>query len=137
MLLAKGPVPDALVASPLYTAMHEGKLCRFEELTRCPLEVQDSLVSVMSDRILLIPELKGEHGVLHAREGFNLIATANSRDRGVNEMSAALKRRFNFETVRPIADLEMEIALVAREAGAAPGLEGDGDLADGGHRASS
>jgi MoxR-like ATPase len=116
LLLAKGPTQDALVASPLHTAMREGKLCRFEELTRCPLEVQDSLVSVMSDKVLLVPELKGDGAVVYAREGFNLIATANSRDRGVNEMSAALKRRFNFETVRPIADLQMEVSLVEREA---------------------
>ena len=44
-----------------------------------------------------------------------MIATANTRDRGVNEMSAALKRRFNFETVHPIADLAEEMALVQRE----------------------
>ncbi|MCC6557445.1 MAG: AAA family ATPase [Polyangiaceae bacterium] len=117
LLLARGPVPEALVPSPLHTAMREGKLCRFEELTRCPLEVQDSLVSVMSDKVLLVPELRGDDAVVFAAEGFNLIATANSRDRGVNEMSAALKRRFNFETVRPIADLEMEVGLVEREAG--------------------
>lgn len=117
LLLAKGPVPEALVPAPLYTSMKEGKLCRFEELTRCPLEVQDSLVSVMSDKVLLVPELRGDEGVVFAAEGFNLIATANSRDRGVNEMSAALKRRLNFETVRPIADLEMEVGLVEREAG--------------------
>jgi MoxR-like ATPase len=115
-LLAKGPTQEALVASPLYTSMKEGKLCRFEELTRCPLEVQDSLVSVLSDKVLLVPELRGPDAVIFAQDGFNVIATANSRDRGVNEMSAALKRRFNFETVRPIADLAMEIALVEREA---------------------
>ena len=115
-LLAKGPSLDALVSSPMYTAMKEGKLCRFEELTRCPLEVQDSLVSVLSDKVLLVPELRGNDAVVFAQDGFNVIATANSRDRGVNEMSAALKRRFNFETVRPIADLAMEIALVEREA---------------------
>ncbi len=115
-LLAKGPTLEALVASPMYTAMKDGKLCRFEELTRCPLEVQDSLVSVLSDKVLLVPELRGSDAVVFAADGFNVIATANSRDRGVNEMSAALKRRFNFETVRPIADLEMEVALVAREA---------------------
>lgn len=117
LLLARGPVPEALVQSPLFTAMKEGKLCRFEEMTRCPLEVQDSLVSVMSDKVLLVPELRGDDAVVFAQEGFNLIATANSRDRGVNEMSAALKRRFNFETVRPIGDLDMEIGLVEREAG--------------------
>jgi len=117
LLLARGPVPEALVQSPLFTAMKEGKLCRFEEMTRCPLEVQDSLVSVMSDKVLLVPELRGDDAFVFAQEGFNLIATANSRDRGVNEMSAALKRRFNFETVRPIGDLDMEIGLVEREAG--------------------
>lgn len=115
-LLAKGPTLEALVPSPLYTAMRDGKLCRFEELTRCPLEVQDSLVSVLSDKVMLVPELRGNDAVVFAQDGFNVIATANSRDRGVNEMSAALKRRFNFETVRAISDLEMEIGLVAREA---------------------
>jgi MoxR-like ATPase len=117
LLLARGPTPEALVPSPLYAAMKAGKLCRFEELTRCPIEVQDSLVGVLSDKVLFIPDLAGEASALFATEGFNLIATANSRDRGVNEMSAALKRRFNFETVRPISDAETEIALVAREAG--------------------
>lgn len=115
-LLSRGPSPEALVPSPLYTAMREGKVCRFEELTRCPLEVQDSLVSILSDKVLLTPELRGDDAVLFAQDGFNLVATANSRDRGVNEMSAALKRRFNFETVRPIADLETEVSLVEREA---------------------
>lgn len=115
LLLAKGPVAEALVPSPLLTAMREGKIARFEELTRCPVEVQDCLVSVLSDKVLLIPELHGEDGVLFAREGFNLIGTANARDRGVSEMSAALKRRFNFETVRPIRDRLLEMALVERE----------------------
>jgi MoxR-like ATPase len=117
LLLAKGPTLEALVPSPLYAAMKAGKLCRFEELTRCPIEVQDSLVGVLSDKVLFVPELLGEASALFAAEGFNLIATANSRDRGVNEMSAALKRRFNFETVRPISDPDTEIYLVAREAG--------------------
>lgn len=50
--------------------------------------------------------------------GFNVIATANTRDRGVNEMSAALKRRFNFETVHPIADFDTEVELVRTESAA-------------------
>ena len=44
-----------------------------------------------------------------------MIATANTRDRGVHEMSSALKRRFNFETVHPIRELKQEVELVARE----------------------
>jgi MoxR-like ATPase len=115
LLLADGPTPRALVPAPLYTGMKEGKLVRFEEITRCPLEVQDSLLAVLSDQVLGVPELSGDDAMLFARTGFNIIATANTRDRGVNEMSAALKRRFTFETVFPIPDLKTELQLVADE----------------------
>jgi MoxR-like ATPase len=117
LLVAEGPTPRALVPAPLYTGMKNGWLVRFEEITRCPLEVQDSLLSMLSDRVLAVPELEGPEGMVFAREGFNIIATANTRDRGVNEMSAALKRRFNFETVFPILDHAAELALVREEAG--------------------
>ncbi len=116
LLLAEGPSGRALVPAPVYLAMKRGKIVRFEEITRCPLEVQDALLSVLSDRVLAIPELDGADGLLFARDGFNLIGTANTRDRGVNEMSAALKRRFNYETVFPIADLATELELVRTEA---------------------
>ena len=65
---------------------------------------------MLSERRLAVPEL-GEYAV-HAAPGFCIIATANLRDRGVSEMSAALKRRFNFEAVAPISDAAAEIALV-------------------------
>ena len=116
LLLAEGPSERSLVPAPVYRGMKEGKVVRFEELTRCPLEVQDILLSILSDRVMAVPELEGEARSLFSRVGFNVIATANTRDRGVNEMSAALKRRFNFETVQPIADLSAELALVQREA---------------------
>jgi MoxR-like ATPase len=115
LLLAEGPSERSLVPAPLYRGMQEGKIVRFEELTRCPLEMQDVLLSILSDRVMAVPELHGEARSLFARAGFNVIATANTRDRGVNEMSAALKRRFNFETVHPIADIKEEMALVQRE----------------------
>ncbi|MBK6461416.1 MAG: AAA family ATPase [Myxococcales bacterium] len=115
LLLAEGPTPRALVPAPLYTAMKEGLLVRFEEITRCPLEIQDSLLAALSDRVLAIPEMEGPDAMLFAREGFNVIATANTRDLGVNEMSAALKRRFNFETVFPIPDFAVEMELVREE----------------------
>ncbi|MBK7003143.1 MAG: AAA family ATPase [Rhodoferax sp.] len=114
LLLNEGPSLRALVASPLYRAMQEGRIARFEEITRCPPEVQDSLLSILSERLLMVPELPTEN-VVFARPGFNLIATANTRDRGVNEMSAALKRRFAFETVFPIASYDSELALVVNE----------------------
>lgn len=116
LLLAKGPTPEALVPSPVLTAMRRGAIARIEEVTRCLPEVQDALVSILSDRRLAVPELGGEQGTQHAVQGFNVIATANLRDRGVSEMSAALKRRFNFETIAPIAELKREVALVKRQA---------------------
>jgi len=114
LLLNEGPSPRALVPSPLYRAMQEGRIVRFEEITRCPPEVQDGLLSILSERLLMVPELAQDNAVF-AAPGFNLIATANTRDRGVNEMSAALKRRFAFETVFPIADYDEELALVRAE----------------------
>jgi MoxR-like ATPase len=114
MLLNDGPSPRALVPSPLYQAMRQGRIARFEEITRCPPEVQDGLLSILSERLLMVPELETDNAVF-AAPGFNLIGTANTRDRGVNEMSAALKRRFAFETVFPIADYDEEIALVKKQ----------------------
>lgn len=112
LLINEGPTPRALVPAPLYQGMQAGQVVRFEEITRAPLEVQDCLLGMLSDRVMAVPELSGAHGMLYAREGFNIIATANTRDRGVNEMSAALKRRFDFETVFPILDFDRELALV-------------------------
>ncbi|MGA8882091.1 MAG: AAA family ATPase [Acinetobacter sp.] len=111
LLLAEGPSEKSLVASPVHQAMQQGKIVRFEEITRCPPEIQDVLVSLMSEKNMMIPEL-GQAGRVYAKAGFNIIATANLRDRGVHEMSSALKRRFNFETVRPIADAQFERELV-------------------------
>ncbi|HET9516955.1 MAG TPA: AAA family ATPase [Actinoplanes sp.] len=117
LLLAKGPSREALVPSPILSAMRSGAVARVEEITRCLPEVQDALVSLLSDRRVAVPELAGTpEATIHAAPGFTLIATANLRDRGVSEMSAALKRRFNFETVGPIPDLAAETALVGRQA---------------------
>ncbi|HEY9888248.1 MAG TPA: AAA family ATPase, partial [Candidatus Obscuribacterales bacterium] len=118
LLIAEGPSPRALVPSPLYVGLSRGQLVRFEEITRCPPEIQDALVSVLSDKVLMVPELAGDDRVLLAQQGFNLIATANLRDRGVNEMSSALKRRFNFETVVPINNPALERQLVQEQTAA-------------------
>jgi MoxR-like ATPase len=115
LLLAEGPSERALVPAPLYRGMQQGKIVRFEEITRCPLEMQDTLLSILSDRVMAIPEREDDGRNLYAQMGFNVIATANTRDRGVNEMSAALKRRFNFETIPPINDLRRELDLVQQQ----------------------
>jgi MoxR-like ATPase len=114
LLLAEGPSEKALVPSPVLTAMRGGRIARLEELTRCAPEVQDAMISLLSEKTIAIPEL-GPSEQVRAVPGFNVIGTANLRDRGVHDMSSALKRRFNFETVQPIADPEFEKALVARQ----------------------
>lgn len=116
LLLAEGPSEQALVPSPVLEAMRGGRVVRFEELTRCPPEVQDALISILSEKTVAIPELGEERGV-RALPGFNLIGTANLRDRGVHEMSSALKRRLNFETVHPITDPAFERELILTQLG--------------------
>lgn len=114
LLLAEGPSERALVPSPVLNAMRSGRIVRFEEITRCPPEVQDALISILSEKALALPEL-GPDAVAMAAPGFNVIATANLRDRGVHEISSALKRRFNFETVHPISDPDFERELVLKQ----------------------
>ncbi len=108
-LLTEGPSLAALVPSPVMRAMAEGKLVRVEELTRIPSDVQDALITILSEKMLPIPELRSE---VQAVRGFNLIATANNRDRGVNELSSALKRRFNTVVLPLPASAEDEVAIV-------------------------
>jgi len=110
-LLADGPSMAALVPSPMMVAMKEGKIARVEELTRIPADVQDSLITILSEKTLPVPELNQE---VQATKGFSVIATSNNRDRGVNEMSSALKRRFN-TVVLPVPDsIEEECDIVQR-----------------------
>jgi MoxR-like ATPase len=109
LLMAEGPTDRSLVPSPVLTAMRTGTIARFEEITRCASEVQDALISILSEKAIAIPELER---IEYARRGFNIIATANTRDRGVNEMSSALKRRFNFVELPVLSDLQQEMAVV-------------------------
>ncbi|MBF9067836.1 ATP-binding protein [Streptacidiphilus fuscans] len=110
-LLAEGPSREALVPSPVLRAMAEGMTARVEELTRIPADVQDTLITILSEKTLPIPELGDE---VQAVRGFNLIATANDRDRGVNELSSALRRRFNTVVLPLPASLDDEVDIVAR-----------------------
>ncbi|HEX7167946.1 MAG TPA: AAA family ATPase [Acidimicrobiales bacterium] len=108
-LLSEGPSRAALVPSPIMRSMEVGGIARVEELTRIPSDVQDALITVLSEKTLPIPELDSE---VQARQGFNVIATSNDRDRGVNELSAALKRRFNVVVLPLPADAEEEVGIV-------------------------
>ena len=110
-LLAEGPSENALVPSPIHRGMSRGAIVRVEELTRMPPEVQDALVTVLSEKVLPIPELDTE---LSAVPGFNIIATANDRDRGVNDISSALRRRFNTVVLPLPATIDEEVAIVSQ-----------------------
>lgn len=107
-LIAEGPSRDALVTSPVMRAMEDGKIARVEELTRIPSETQDTLITILSEKTLPVPELGTE---VQARKGFNLIGTANNRDRGVNELSSALMRRFNTVVLPTPATIEEEVEI--------------------------
>ena len=109
MLIAKGPSKEAMLKSPIYRAMETGTIARLEEISRCASEVQDALISILSEKRLSVPELAFE---LPAKKGFSIIATANTRDKGVNEMSAALKRRFNIVVLPSPANIQTEIDIV-------------------------
>ncbi|HEY9741000.1 MAG TPA: AAA family ATPase [Coleofasciculaceae cyanobacterium] len=110
-LLAEGPSMAALVSSPLMRAMADGKIARVEELTRIPADVQDTLISILSEKTLPIPELGEE---VQATKGFSVIATANDRDKGVNDLSSALKRRFNTVVLPLPKTIDEEVEIVQR-----------------------
>lgn len=128
MLLAKGPSFESLVKSPIYNAMETGTIARVEEISRCASEVQDALISILSEKRISIPELSQE---VAAKKGFSIIATANTRDKGVNEMSSALKRRFNIVVLPSPSDIETEIDIVkTRVAQMADGFQLNAEIPD-------
>jgi MoxR-like ATPase len=110
-VIAEGPTPQNLIPAPTMVAMRTGTLLRFEEITRCVPDVQDALVSILSDKAIAVPELP-DANMVWARPGFNVIATANTRDQGVNELSAALKRRFNYIHIPIVEDAKTEVQIV-------------------------
>ncbi len=111
MVIASGQSLKSIIPSPIMTAMQLGAMGRFEELTRCSSDVQDALISILSEKYISIPELK-EEGIAFAQPGFNIIATANARDRGVNDLSSALKRRFNFVQIPVVTNKNTEKEIV-------------------------
>jgi MoxR-like ATPase len=111
MVIAKGQSRESMIPSPIMTAMEAGAIGRFEELTRSTSDVQDALISILSEKYISVPELNSEN-IVFAKPGFSIIATANSRDRGVNDLSSALKRRFNFVRIPVVTDSKSEAEIV-------------------------
>jgi MoxR-like ATPase len=113
-LIANGPSRDALVPTPLMRAMEEGTICRIEELTRMGSDVQDTLITVLSEKMMPVPEINSS---AYAARGFNVIATANNNDKGVNDLSSALKRRFNVVTLPLPSGVEDEVSIIVKRVG--------------------
>ncbi|WP_129840561.1 AAA family ATPase [Streptomyces sp. RFCAC02] len=111
MVIAKGQSRASMIPSPIMTAMERGVIGRFEELTRATSDVQDALISILSEKYVSIPELEDDN-IVFAQPGFSVIATANSRDRGVNDLSSALKRRFNFVRIPVVTNKRSEAEIV-------------------------
>ncbi|GAA5707806.1 ATPase [Streptomyces avermitilis] len=111
MVIAKGQSRESMIPSPIMTAMETGAIGRFEELTRSTSDVQDALISILSEKYVSVPELDSD-SVVFAQPGFSIIATANSRDRGVNDLSSALKRRFNFVRIPVMTNRKSEAEIV-------------------------
>ncbi|MFY1691815.1 ATP-binding protein [Plantactinospora sp. WMMB782] len=111
MVIARGQSRDSMIPSPIMTAMEQGMVGRFEELTRATSDVQDALISILSEKYVSIPELDDDN-IVFAQPGFSIIATANSRDRGVNDLSSALKRRFNFVRIPVVTNKRSEAEIV-------------------------
>ncbi|GGX06490.1 MoxR-like ATPase [Streptomyces malachitofuscus] len=115
MVIAKGQSRESMIPSPIMTAMESGAIGRFEELTRSTSDVQDALISILSEKYISVPELEsggGDDNIVFAKPGFSIIATANSRDRGVNDLSSALKRRFNFVRIPVVTNKKSEAEIV-------------------------
>lgn len=114
MVIAKGQSRESMIPSPIMTAMERGVIGRFEELTRSTSDVQDALISILSEKYISVPELDSDGGdnIVFAKPGFSIIATANSRDRGVNDLSSALKRRFNFVRIPVVTNKKSEAEIV-------------------------
>ena len=111
MVIAKGQSRESMIPSPIMTAMEAGAIGRFEELTRSTTDVQDALISILSEKYVSVPELDDDK-IVFAKPGFSVIATANSRDRGVNDLSSALKRRFNFVRIPMVTNKRSEAEIV-------------------------
>ncbi|MFI1758402.1 AAA family ATPase [Streptomyces sp. NPDC020571] len=115
VVIAKGQSRESMIPSPIMTAMEAGSIGRFEELTRSTSDVQDALISILSEKYISVPELEsggGDDNIVFAKPGFSVIATANSRDRGVNDLSSALKRRFNFVRIPVVTNKKSEAEIV-------------------------
>ena len=93
----------ALVPSPLYTGVSAGSSVALKRSRAAHLRYRIRSSASAPDKAQLCPNSVMTRRCSSRRKGFNVVATANIRDRGVHEMSSALKRRL---TSRPSDDCE-------------------------------
>lgn len=93
VLLASGPTTDALVASPVMRAMQTGAIARVEELTRIPADVQDALITILSEKTLPVPELNDEVQAARIQPDSNGERPGPWRQRSFGGVEAALQYR--------------------------------------------
>lgn len=90
LVLSRGYQPDVFVDGPLLTAMREGGLLYVEELNRVPEETLNTLLTVMSEREIVVPRL----GAVRAAPGFAVVAAMNPYDAvGTARVSSAVYDR--------------------------------------------
>lgn len=118
-VLSEGYVPEVFVDGPLLRAMRSGGLLYIEEINRVPEETLNALVSVMSEREVVVPRL----GRVLAVDGFRLVAAMNPFDAvGTGRISGAVMDRvcrvsFDYQSA------EEETEIVARATVAVTGSE--------------
>lgn len=89
-VLSRGYHPDVFVDGPLLTALREGGLLYVEELNRVPEETLNTLLTVMSEREIVVPRL----GLVRAAPGFGVVAAMNPYDAvGTARVSSAVYDR--------------------------------------------
>ena len=120
-VIARGQSRETMIPSPIMRAMTEGKIGRIEEITRMLPEVMDGLLTILSEKYVPVPELST---TVMASPGFGIIGTANAKDKGVNGLSSACQRRFNFVNIPTVRDAAQEKKIVqARTAKVAQRLQ--------------
>ena len=113
-VLTEGYSPQVFVDGPLLRAMRSGALLYVEEINRVPEETLNALVTVMSEREIVVPRL----GRVEAEDGFRLVAAMNPFDAvGTGRISGAVMDRvcrltFGYQSA------EEEVDIVARATGA-------------------
>ena len=116
-VLTDGYSPEVFVDGPLLRAMRTGALLYIEEINRVPEETLNTLVTVMSEREIVVPRL----GRVVAEPGFRLVAAMNPFDAvGTGRISGAVMDRvcrltFDYQSAEEEAEIVARVAAIASD----------------------